>query len=143
MSLLTEKQVHELTQKILDNRHCTVNSTIIEWNKKQQPAQPLAQFEPDWNEAPKNAKFWATKEVWLDIRGNEIDCKFLTAHVKKPITPHPHAALIAKYAEVAARRSDPWAEFEMRIGGSSEWVKCDMPISFQNYWECRHIGETK
>ena len=143
MSLLTEEQFNDILDitNVCGTSLCATK--LKEWNEKQQPAQPLAQFEPDWNEAPKNAKFWAIKEVWLDIRSNEIDCKLLTAHVKKPITPHPHAALIAKYAEVAARRPDPWAEFEMRIGGSSEWVKCDMPISFQNYWEYRHIGETK
>jgi hypothetical protein len=50
--------------------------------------------------------------------------------------------MIMKYAEVAARRIDPWVEFEWFDGCIGEWVKCKDTMCF-NFDKYRHIGETK
>ena len=55
---------------------------------------------------------------------------------------HPHAEIIMKYAEVAARRPDPWVEFEWFDGCIGEWVKCKDTMCF-NFDKYRHIGEIK
>jgi hypothetical protein len=53
---------------------------------------------------------------------------------------HPHAEIIMKYAEVAARRIDPWVEFEWFDGCIVEWVKCKDTMCF-NFDKYRHIGD--
>ena len=149
MSLLTEEQIED----VIGLFNCYTNGRykelfkhdLREWNKKQPSTKPIDQFEPDWGKAPDKAigavlnLKWVFKELtWASY--------YDIATYDRPalvITPHPHASLMAKYAEVAARRVDPWAEFEMRIGSISEWVKCDAPISFSTHWEYRYIGETK
>jgi hypothetical protein len=65
----------------------------------------------------------------------------------KPITPHPHAEIIMKYAEVAQRRVDPWVEFEARLTNDhrNTWFKIPDGKFFNlaTDFEYRHIGETK
>ena len=58
------------------------------------------------------------------------------------VTPHPHAEMMAKYAEVAARRVDPWVEFEVRCG-VKDWTRCGGLIGFHPDFEYRHIGDGK
>ena len=53
---------------------------------------------------------------------------------------HPHAEIIMKYAEVAARRIDPWVEFEWFDGCIGEWVNCKDTMCF-NFDKYRHIGD--
>ena len=141
MSLLTERQIADILD-ILNVCGTTTQARDLEqWNEKQQPAQPLAQFKPDWSKYPKNAEYLALKEVWYDQSKNEIGFEIKLAY-EKPITQHPHAVLIAKYAEVAARRVDPWVEFEFRVDERG-WETPTTDISFYPDFEYRHIGETK
>ena len=61
-----------------------------------------------------------------------------------PKAPHPHAEIIAKYAEVAARRCDPWVEFEWTFGveGSDVWEVCgEVDMRFNDSRRYRHIGD--
>jgi hypothetical protein len=70
----------------------------------------------------------------------------ITFEIPAPvITPHTHAEMIAKYAEVAQRRADPWSEFEITFDEDDDcWSSCDVELRFlvdgRRY---RHIGETK
>ena len=136
MSLLTERQIADILDILNVCGTSTSAAELMRWNEKQP-----APIEPNWKKIPSKVKTCHLRQYYFDSEGNEIDWDYIFSY-ERPVTAHPHAALIAKYAEVAARRIDPWAEFEMRIGGSSEWVKCDMPISFSGQ-EYRHIGETK
>ena len=135
MSLLTEEQVLDLAEAMVDGNGTTYHR-IQKWNEKQP-----APIEPNWKKIPSKVKSCHLRQYYFDSEGNEIDWDYLF-YYERPVTAHPHAALMAKYAEVAARRVDPWVEFEMRIGSISEWVKCDAPISFSGQ-EYRYIGETK
>jgi 2-polyprenyl-3-methyl-5-hydroxy-6-metoxy-1,4-benzoquinol methylase len=59
------------------------------------------------------------------------------------ITPHPHAAIMAKYAEVAQRRTDPWVEFEYKHKANKNWISF---ISYPNFnidYNYRYIGDNK
>ena len=146
MSLLTEEQVLDLAEAMVDGNGTTYHR-IQKWNEGQHIKYDLCDFlrnyQHEWDDEFQKPKKLELTALFYDENGNVIEKLCSSQERPTPvITPHPHAALIAKYAEVAARRIDPWAEFEMRIGGSSEWVKCDMPISFSGQ-EYRHIGETK
>ena len=140
MSLLNEQQIQDLYLH-LDNVSTTtkMKEVIQNWNEKQP-----AEFEPDWSKAPGDATSavlsltWVTKGSWAF--GYNI------AEYERPvpvITPHPHAALIAKFAEVAARRSDPWVEFEYKNSVSKNWEKTISTISFFHDAEYRYIGDNK
>lgn len=144
MSLLTEEQVLDLTAAILDTNGI-IYWRVKKWNDKQQPAQPLAQFEPDWSKAPKDATSAALDlSWWITEYGNWSNSKRIATYERPApvITPHPHAALMVKYAEIAARRRDPWVEFELNIR-DDYWMKCNHPIDFLENNNYRHIGETK
>jgi hypothetical protein len=70
----------------------------------------------------------------------------ITLERPKPIiTPHPHAEMIMKYAEVAARRIDPWVEFEITFDEDDDcWSKCPDELRFLvNGRRYRHIGDNK
>lgn len=142
MALLNEEQIQDLYLQ-LDNVSSTsaMQTVIKEWNKKQQPAQ----FEPDWSNAPDYAVGAAISLAWVTESGN-WGFGGNIARFDKPapvITPHPHAALIAKFAEVAARRPDPWAEFEYKNSVSGNWEKNISTISFFHDAEYRYIGDDK
>jgi hypothetical protein len=49
--------------------------------------------------------------------------------------------MIAKYAEVAQRRVDPWVEFEVNL--DNNWEKIMGNPAWLDYREYRYIGETK
>ena len=134
MSLLTKRQIAEIIDMATQQAEFAeiLKLKLDHWNDNQHS------FNVNWNDAPE----WADQAT-LQVRWNGIGHVY-TIHLdtfERPITAHPHAKLIMKYAEAAQRRTDPWAEFEMRIGSIAEWVKCDMPISFSTYWEYRHIGD--
>lgn len=147
MSLLTQKQLEEIQTFHDDIGECTFPheecfiKELIQWNEKQ-----TAQFEPDWSKAPDDATSavlsltWITKGSWAF--GHNI------AEYERPapvITPHPHAEIMAKYAEVAARRVDPWMEFEHCCDDIDEhyWIQCDEFIGFHADYFYRHIGDAK
>lgn len=141
MALLTKEQIQDLYLQ-LDNVSSTsaMQKVIQEWNEK----QTTQQFEPDWSKAPDDATSavlsltWITKGSWA---GDDN-----IAEYERPapvITPHPHAALIAKFAEVAARRVDPWREFEYKNSISGNWEKTIYTISFFHDAEYRYIGDDK
>jgi hypothetical protein len=144
MSLLTNEQIEELT--LLHDEWWDGNEGfqeyLNEWNEKQTGVQ----VNVDWGKAPECAEraevnfYWVGEDTWRFC--------FQIAKYDRPkpiITPHPHAEMIMKYAEVAQRRDDPWVEFEWTYGvtGSEVWVLCDKAIGFAYGVRYRHIGETK
>jgi hypothetical protein len=113
-----------------------------EWNEKQTGVQ----VNVNWSKAPECAErvevnfYWVGEDTWRFC--------FQIAKYDRPkpvITPHPHAEMMMKYAEVAQRRDEPWVEFEWTYGvtGSEVWVLCDKAIGFAYGVRYRHIGETK
>lgn len=136
MALLTEEQINDILDITNVWESGIIVSNLIEWNEK----QPSTQFKPDWDTAPK----WADKATimvrWDGI--GQTDTVTLSKS-KRPATPHPHAALIAKFAEVAARRVDPWREFEYKNSVSGNWEKTISTISFFHDAEYRYIGDNK
>lgn len=140
MAILTRKQIAEIIT-IVSNQSTSKDlySEFCEWNEKQ-----LAQFEPDWSKAPKYVVGAALNLAWLTENGNWA-LGYQIAKYDRPapvITPHPHAAMMLKYAEVAARRPDPWVEFEWRDFDKT-WRKAGEMISFSSHTEYRHVGDEK
>jgi len=143
MSLLTNEQIAELAC-IASNQSTSrdLHDEFCEWNEKQ------IAFSVDWNEAPENAVQAVLNTFWVDEHGATFGVYKTYYDRPKPIiTPHPHAEMIMKYAEVAQRRADPWVEFEWGVDGV-HWCSCDRWIYFKTD-SCyrhicyRHIGETK
>lgn len=141
MSILSEYQIGD----ILDICNVCASSRqakeLRDWNEKQ--ALSVEQFEPDWSKAPKSA-FMATINIsWLTENGSwTLGYRAATYERPEPvITPHPHAELMMKYAEVAQRRVDPWVEFEFKSLESEPWEKPTVNVSFYDNWQYRHIGE--
>jgi hypothetical protein len=139
MSLLTNEQIAELIG-IASNQSTSrdLHDELHEWNEKQIPS---IEFEPDWGNTPSNITKVYLDAVWFNSEMKEIERTTICCW-DKPITPHPHAEMIMKYAEVAQRRVDPWVEFEWGVD-DAHWCSCDRWINF-NINNCyRHIGETK
>ena len=137
MSLLTEEQIND----ILDITNVCFSSSsakkLIEWNEK----QPSTQFEPAWEKTSSNATKVYLDAVWFNSDMKEIDRTTICGW-DRPVTPHPHATMMLKYAEVAARRVDPWVEFEIKIE-KDEWIKCENFVCFDVTLDYRHIGDDK
>ena len=143
MSLLTNEQIND----ILDITNVCESSIVVnklnEWNEKQTGTQ----INVNWDDAPDHAKIASIRIHWL----TEINAGWSTTteiisfdRPIRPIVAHPHAEMIAKYAEVAQRRVDPWVEFEWAFGVSSDyWQNCDKFIGFSTDKHYRHIGELK
>ena len=140
MALLTEEQVEDVMAMFdcyASGRYKkSFEYDFGEWNEKQQPAA----FEPDWSKAPKSAVMAAINISWLTENGSWTLGYRLATYDRPPVTPHPHAEMMMKYAEVAARRVDPWLEFEFRCL-SDNWSKCSEFLRFYDDYEYRHIGE--
>ena len=141
MSLLTEKQIQDLYLH-LDNVSTTtkMKEVIQNWNEKQP-----AQFEPDWSKAPECAVIAVAHLAWVTKIGNWL-VGYEIAKFERPeptITPHPHAELMLKYAEVAARRVDPWVEFQVYKTFFSQWVTLETPTFFDTNQQYRYIGDNK
>jgi hypothetical protein len=139
MSLLTNEQIND----ILDITNvCASGNTahrLYQWNKDQ-TATPFA--EPNWNDAPENAVQAVLNTFWVDEHGATFGVYKEYYNRPKPvITPHPHAEMIMKYAEVAQRRDDPWVEFEVNL--DNNWEKMMGNPAWLDYREYRYIGETK
>ena len=141
MALLNEEQINQLVKMASVTSIATsYREDLCEWNEKQQPAQ----FEPDWSNAPDYAVGAAISLAWVTESGNwEFGGNI--ARFDKPapaVTPHPHAEMMAKYAEVASRRVDPWVEFEIK-NTENEWIGCAATCCFYHKNEYRHIGDNK
>jgi len=113
---------------------------FCEWNEKQTGVQ----VNVDWGKAPECAKIASIRIHWL----TEINAGWSTTteiiSFDRPIVAHPHAEMIAKYAEVAQRRTDPWAEFEWTFKIlDAYWQNCDKFIGFNADKNYRHIGDKK
>ena len=137
MSLLTEEQIAELAC-IASNQSTSrdLHDEFREWNEKQNA------FSVDWNEAPEDAVQAIVNTFWVDKNGVTFGVyKTYYDRPKPVITPHPHAEMIMKYAEVAQRRTDPWVEFEYEDCG--QWEGLDDHPMWEHNTEYRYIGETK
>jgi hypothetical protein len=144
MSLLTNDQIMELAELAINKSpHLTLFDTFYDWNKKQTGNQ----VNVNWDNAPKFADKAVLRLHWVTGgKGSELwtaSEDAITLERPEPvITPHPHAEMIMKYAEVAQRRDDPWVEFEWGVDGA-HWCSCDRWIYFKTDNCYRHIGETK
>ena len=144
MALLNEKQIEEVVYIFLQNRDTNavaIKTAMEKWNEKQQ----FAQFEPDWSAAPDSVVSAVAHLAWIDEDGYMLP-GYEIATFERPtpiITPHPHAEIMAKYAEIATRRSDPWVEFEVKSGEEFSWSNCTSFICFRAEYEYRHIGDDK
>ena len=141
MSLLTEKQIAEIIDMATQQAEFAeiLKLKLDHWNKN----QTTQQFELDWSAAPKHAVMAAINLAWLTENGNWT-LGYRAATYKRPapiIVPHPHAALIMKYAEAAQRRIDPWVEFEIKDSDTGVWTALNIPITFFEECEYRHIGD--
>ncbi len=142
MSLLTNEQIEELT--LLHDEWWDGNEGfqeyLNEWNEKQTGVQ----VNVDWGKAPECAEraevnfYWVGEDTWRFC--------FQIAKYDRPkpiITPHPHAVLMTKYAEVAQRRRDPWVEFEFKCVSGGIWEELTSNPSWHTIREYRHIGDDK
>jgi hypothetical protein len=102
------------------------------------------QFEPDWSKAPEGTDSVIIKSYWVNDGIWTFGQNVAKYDRPKPvITPHPHAEIMAKYAEVAARRVDPWVEFEYKHKANKNWISF---ISYPNFnidYNYRYIGDDK
>jgi hypothetical protein len=144
MSLLTNEQIAELAELAINKSpHLKLFDTFHEWNKKQTGMQ----VDVDWSKAPECADraeinfYWVGEDAW------RFCFRIAKYHRPEPvITPHPHAEMIAKYAEVAQRRVDPWVEFQITFDEDDDcWSSCVDELRFlvNGGRRYRHIGETK
>jgi len=142
MSLLTEKQIDEICNTFLINRDTNIvaiKAAVEKWNEEQIPS---TQFEPDWDKTSSNATRVYLDAVWFNSEMKEIDRTTICCW-DRPITPHPHAEIMMKYAEVAARRVDPWVEFERFSHCDMEWDGLPYHPDWTQGQTYRHIGEAK
>ena len=98
------------------------------------------QVNVDWNNAPPSATIAELRITWQN-NSKFLISEYIIGFIPRPITPHPHAEIIAKYAEVAARRCDPWVEFEWFDRINDTWVVCGCSMAFDNMKTYRHIGD--
>lgn len=144
MSLLTEEQVKELENlHIVWRNDYSYTSSYFDYLKDWNEKQTGVQINVDWNNAPISASRAELQIAWYNS-DNFLVSEDVLAYVPRPPTPHPHAEIIAKYAEVAARRCDPWVEFEWTSGevGSEDWKVCHEVNTGFNYGRrYRHIGD--
>lgn len=138
MNLLNTKQIAELVT-IASNQSTSkdLHDEFEEWNKKQQSF-----IEPNWNRLPSKIKYCHLRHYYFDDIGNEIDWEFII-NFERPTIPHPHADLMAKYAEVAAKRVDPWVEFERYNYLTGGWDRLDEHPSWRPNVIYHYFGDKK
>lgn len=141
MSLLTNEQIDEICNTFLINRDTNIvaiKAAVEKWNEK----QTSVQFEPNWDDIPEEIVEVQLKIDWLrPDTGDYYENPFFVKIYKRPLRAHPHAQIMMKYAEVAARRIDPWVEFEVFMIDDQEWVANNGPLYFIDSCQYRHIGE--
>jgi hypothetical protein len=101
------------------------------------------QIEIDWSKAPTAAKEAILEIHWLDHRSDKFGWDVIAQYDRPPTVAHPHAEIMAKYAEVAARRVDPWVEFEYKAMSGDIWEELTSNPSWHTIREYRHIGDNK
>ena len=139
MSLLSEDQIEDLWERMSEAGDARLAKIALKkWNAKQEPVNV---FKIDWDDAPKWAETATICLKWVGA-GN-LENVILERHEKpKPvITPHLHAEIMMKYAEVAQRRVDPWVEFEFKSLEGRSWEKPTTLMSFYVDWQYRYVGE--
>jgi len=135
MSLLTQKQIAEIIDMATQQAEFAeiLKLKLDHWNDNQH-------FEVNWKIAPKGAEEAILEIHWLDRKGDKFGWDVI-AQYDRPAIAHPHAALIMKYAEAAQRRTDPWVEFEIKDYDTGSWTALNIPITFFEECEYRHIGD--
>lgn len=134
MSVLTKEQIADLATHIRRDYHSQITDIegfIQGWNEKQQSI--------DWDSAPEKAVQAVINSYWVDINGNTFGIH--SQHSRRPTTPHPHAEMLMKYAQVSARRTDPWVEFELAYGDT--WQRLTDHPTWNDDTNYRYIGESK
>ena len=139
MAILTEEQIKEIdTMRFRFNEH-HFKYELEKWNENQQSS---TLFEPNWKILPSKIKFCHLRHCYFDDIGNEVDWKFIISY-ERPATPHPHAEMMVKYAEVATQRVDPWMEFERYNYLTGSWDRLDDHPSWRPNAIYHYIGDTK
>lgn len=65
------------------------------------------------------------------------------SQITKEPQGHPHAELMAQYAEVAKTNPKPWEEFQAFGTGSQKWLTCTSMLSFEEGIQYRRKPKTK
>ena len=141
MALLTKEQIQDLYLQ-LDNVSSTsvMQKVIQEWNEK----QTTQQIEPDWSKASDGAVSAVVHVTWVNKLGTWLGSNPVVIFERPAsvITPHPHAEIMAKYAEIAACRTDPWIEFQYTCA-TNNWLKLKDHPTWDESIKYRHIGDNK
>ena len=135
MSLLTQKQIQEIIEMATQQSEFAeiLKLKLDHWNDNQN-------FEVNWKIAPKGAEEAILEIHWLDRKGDKFGWDVI-AQYDRPSVAHPHAKVIMKYAEAAQRRTDPWVEFEIKDSDTGVWTALNIPLTFFEECEYRHIGD--
>lgn len=138
MSLLTEKQIAEIIDMATQQSEFAeiLKLKLDHWNSN----QTNQHFEVNWKIAPKGAEEAILEIHWLDRKGDKFGWDVI-AQYDRPSVAHPHAEMMAKYAEVAARRVDPWVEFERFSHCDMEWDGLPYHPDWTQGQTYRHIGD--
>jgi hypothetical protein len=139
MSLLTEKQISEIIDMATQQSEFAkiLKLKLNHWNKNQKD-----QFAPCWDIIPDEVMEIQLKIDWLKPdTGDYYEDPFLIKIYTRPLRAHPHAEIMMKYAEVAARRIDPWVEFEIYSESFDNWIALEVPTFFDSVLKYRHIGD--
>lgn len=141
MALLTEEQINDILSMAEVHADSFCGRKIIKWNEK----QTTQQIEPDWSKASDDAVSAVVHVTWVNKLGTWLGSNPVVIFERPAsvITPHPHASLMTKYAEVAQRRRDPWVEFQVYSDPFSYWVTLEAPTFFDSVQRYRHIGDDK
>ena len=141
MALLTEQQIDDILGMVEVHASSFCGRRLIKWNED----QVRENFPIPWHDAPVG-----TTDVEINLRfgdeNGEHEGFEEPVYIKIPTRffkprSHRHAALMLKYAEVAARRPDPWMEFGYYHKGKIERF-CE-EIKFYATDDYEFLGEEK
>ena len=114
------------------------------YERTEQLEEKMGEMYGGFQDLYENVKKMDIKVNFYGDNENILETLIVTHHRPKPIiTPHPHAEMIAKYAEVAQRRVDPCVEFEWFDDCLGKWVVFKEMSPMFSFRKIRHIGETK
>jgi hypothetical protein len=139
MSKLTEEQIKEI-EDMWSALSENWQQSLRRWNALQPQSDEF--FKIPWQDAPAGVDDVEIGYRFGDRKGNHYDIEYLYLKIperfKKPVA-HRHAPLMAKYAEVAARRPDPWIEFGYFYEG--EKVRFEEEVIFYETDDYEYLGE--